>query len=121
MIANSNEYYTLVSDSVSSLCENSGRVQQSGDPVLPYLYFKELGQVTTIQDLEGNECEVLYSIEIQVFTNGTGALNKNTKIMKLADDCIIGLGFERIFGPQPFEQDDGIIQSICRYSKHIES
>lgn len=121
MIANSNKYYSLVKDAVSSLCQNSGRVMQRGTPQLPYLYFKELGQTTSIQNLDGEECQVLYTAEIQIYTNGTGALNKNEKIMEMADNEMTQQGFERIYGPQIVEQDDSIIQNIARYSKYIEA
>lgn len=89
--------YNRVKDAISSLCPNSGTVDQSGTPKFPYLQFVQMDNPTYkfTQDSDSKENHVNPMIQIDVYT--TDSLYNAKQILKLADTQMQSDGWERTF------------------------
>lgn len=123
MINKRNEIYSRVKESVKSLCTNTTQTYSATQSTFPCLFFKQSNNRVSDTNLEGDECAVTPIIQIEVFTNGSGALLDAEKIVGLADDEMRSMYFRRIFGPEPMDNlaDRNIARMVCRYSRMIGS
>ncbi len=89
--------YGRVKEAISSLCPNSGTVDQSTTPKFPYLQFVQMDNPTykPTQDSDSKENHVQPMIQIDVYS--TASLYNAKQILKLADTQMQSDGWERTF------------------------
>lgn len=86
----------------------------------PYssLYF--LGLPTDTATLEGDEGTVLATLQVSVYTTGQRALTQAYEIDEVSHETLTGLGYRRIYGPEPTDATDPSIKRLLsRYSRVI--
>ena len=95
--------------------KNSGTVSR-----FPYasLYFQGLpgGSYT----LTGEEGTVRPAVQIDIYTTGQKGLTQAYEIDELSHGAMLGMGYQRTYGPEPDQNDDpSINRLISRYSRVI--
>lgn len=84
----------------------------------PYAKLSLLGLPTTSSDLEGDECAVTPTVQIDIFTNGTKALSKAYDIDAVSHEAMVNMRFRRTYGPELTPNaDDSIKRLVSRYSR----
>lgn len=95
--------------------KNSGTVSK-----FPYasLYFQGLpGNTYT---LAGEEGTVRPAVQIDIYTNGQRGLTQAYEIDELSHSAMLGMGYQRTYGPEPDQNvDPSINRLISRYSRVI--
>ena len=123
MIDKSNQIFTRVKNSVSSLCSSASQTYMDTPPQFPHLYLQQADNSSSNDDLDNNENAVNTMIEITVYTTGTSKLTDGKKIHNLSDTEMRSMGFRRIFGPQQITNisDTSVCRLIARYTRIIGS
>lgn len=87
---------------------------------LPYATLMFLGLPTNSSDLEGAECSVVPTVQVSVYTKGQRALTQVYEIDAVSHETLTGLGYRRIYGPEPTDATDPSIKRLLsRYSRVI--
>lgn len=77
------------------------------------MFFNQIDNSSTADDLDNNENAVNTTVEITIYATGPTKLSTVKSIMKLADSRMRELGFRRIYGPTQITNVSDT--SICRY------
>lgn len=77
------------------------------------MFFNQIDNSSTADDLDNNENAVNTTVEITIYTKGETKLTTAKNIMKLADAKMRELGFRRMYGPVQITNVSDT--SICRY------
>lgn len=88
---------------------------------LPYSSCIFMGFPTSASDLEGDECAVTPTIQIDVYTNGQKALTEVYEIDEVSHKAMTSMGFRRTYGPELIknQSDTSIKRLSSRYSRVI--
>lgn len=123
MIDKSNYIYTQVKNAISPLCKETGQTFTEAPSAFPYMFFNQIDNSSTADDLENNENAVNTTVELTVYTTGNKKLTDAKNIMNLADTRMRELGFRRIYGPQQITNisDTNICRYLARYKRIIGS
>lgn len=77
-----------------------------------------LGNPTASADLTGNETSTSPSFQTDSFANGVGALSTAYEIDAVSHAAMVGMGFQRTYGPQEIKNIDSNIKRVTsRYSR----
>ena len=119
-----NKVYTLVKNAIgTTFLKDSSQTYQSTPPAFPSMFFNQIDNSSTADDLDNTENAVNTTIEITTYTNDTAKLTTAKKIHALADTQMRSMGFRRTFGPQQITNitDTSICRVIARYTRIIGS
>ena len=119
-----NKVYTLVKNAIgTTLLKDASQTYQSAPPAFPSMFFNQIDNSSTADDLDNTENAVNTTIEITTYTNDTAKLTTAKKIHALADTQMRSMGFRRTFGPQQITNitDTSICRVIARYTRIIGS
>ncbi|WP_066719906.1 hypothetical protein [Clostridium sp. Marseille-P299] len=121
MIDKSSIIFTKVKYAVASLCSSASTTYQDTPPNFPHLFFNQLDNPSTAEDMDNNENAVIPMIEITTYTKGDSSFNDGKKIHNLSDASMRSMGFKRTFGPQQVTNisDKTICRIIARYTRVI--
>jgi hypothetical protein len=105
MISIKNVQFTRVKSAISTLCPNSGTVEDSeSPPAFPYLLFvqKDNPIYRESQTFDSKENHVQPMIQIVAYTSkDNDTMYHCEQIFNAADTQMIADGWTRIFGPEP--------------------
>lgn len=90
---------------------------------LPYASCYFMGFPTSASDLEGDECAVTPTVQIDVYANGQKGVTEVYEIDEVSHRAMVGMGFRRTFGPELIKnlQNNNIKRLTSRYSRVIGS
>ena len=84
----------------------------------PYARMTVMGNPTADSNLDGDECATTLNVQCETFTSGQKAMSKAYDIDAVSHATMIGLGFQRTFGPELVENEEtNIKRIISRYSR----
>lgn len=84
----------------------------------PFARLIMLGNPTSGTDTEGNEVATKISFQTESFASGQRPLTKVYKIDSASHAAMVGMGFQRTYGPELIENADQKIKRIVsRYSR----
>lgn len=88
---------------------------------LPYASLYFIGFPTSTTDLEGDECAVTSTVQIDIYTNGQKALTEVYTIDEVSHKAMVSMGFRRTYGPEFIRNlsDTSIKRLSSRYSRII--
>lgn len=123
MIDKSNYLFTQVKNAISSLCKSASQTFIDAPSNLPHMFFNQIDNSSTADDLDNIENAVNTTVEITIYTTGNAKLTNAKNIMNLADTRMRELGFRRIYGPQQITNisDTSICRYLARYKRIIGS
>lgn len=83
----------------------------------PYMRMLYLGGTHNTGDLEGDECAITISFQIESFANGTKSLSKVYEIDDISHQSMVGMGFRRTYQNLVENADSTIKRVVSRYSR----
>lgn len=124
MIDRSNEIFTKVKTSVSSLCPNSTQTIGNSISKFPTTAIINMDSPEDPKSLTLNDFKeraIACNIEIRTFTTGTSKLQQGKKIQYLACDKLKTMGFSRTYGITEIENvaDTDVCVLISRHSRLV--
>jgi len=83
----------------------------------PYMRMLYMGGTHSEGDLEGDECAITISFQIECFANGSNALSKAYDLDDVSHKSMIGMGFRRTYQNLVENADSTIKRVVSRYSR----
>jgi hypothetical protein len=124
VIDRSNYLFTQIKNLYTATqLKDASQTYQSSPPVFPSMFFNQIGNDGTADDLDNTENAVNTTVEITFYDNSTTKLTTCKNLMATADTKMRSMGFRRVFGPQQITNiaDTTICRYIARYNRVIGS
>lgn len=104
---------------LSCYLKGSGTSYKATPAEFPYLYLRTLGQPTSASDLENHQKAVMADFEITIYT--TDYSSKARKLLELAGDIMMSMGFQLTTGPYEIENTagTGVHRWLARFSRTV--
>lgn len=83
----------------------------------PYMRMLYMGGTHNAGDLEGDECAITISFQIESFANGSKALSKVYDLDDISHRSMVGMGFRRTYQNLVENADSTIKRVVSRYSR----
>ena len=101
----------------------ASQTYQDTPPKFPAMFFNQIGNESTADDLSNNENAVNSTIEITFYATGATRLSTCKNLMSTTDTKMRSMGFRRIYGPAQITNaaDTTICRLIARYNRVIAS
>jgi len=122
VIDKSNYLFTQVKNALGTNIKGASQTYEASVPVdLPYMFFNQIGNEQTADDLSNNENAVNTTIEITFFASGASKLTTCKNLMAIADEKMRSMGFRRVYGPTQITNiaDTSICRYMARFSRVI--
>lgn len=121
MIDKANAVFTKVKNVLGTNIKGASQTFTAAPPDFPFMFFNQIDNPQTANDLNGNENAVSPTVEITIYTNDSAKLTTGKKVAVLVDTEMCSIGFRRTFGPQQVTNaaDTNICRLIARYTRVI--
>lgn len=88
-------------------------------PGFPCLFVNSLGEPTKGSDFQNNQCYITSTIELQSYSAESpgGSQTEARKIMGVAGDVMISMGYQLITGP--YQDNNGYFRTIARFRRVV--
>lgn len=105
-------------EAAKPICGKNYSMDMSKIPAtFPYMRMMYMGGITTRGDLEGDECAITISFQIECFANGQNSLSKVYQMDDASHKCMVGMGFRRTYQNLIENSDNKIKRVVSRYSR----
>lgn len=123
MIDRANAVFTKVKNALGTNIKDASQTFTASPSSFPFMFFNQIDNPQSANDLDGNENAVSPTVEITIYTNDSAKLTTGKKVMVLVDTEMCSMGFRRMFGPQQVTNaaDTSICRLIARYTRIIGS
>lgn len=99
-------------------CGKNYSMDMSNTPAsFPYMRMLYMGGVHRAGDLEGDECAITISVQIECFASGSKALSKVYDLDDASHKSMVGMGFRRTYQNLIENSDSTIKRVVSRYSR----
>ncbi len=122
MIDRSNYLFTQIKNLYTETqLPEASQTYQDTPPKFPAMFFNQLGNESTADDLSNNENAVNTTVEITFCATGATRLSTCKNLMSTADTKMRSMGFRRVFGPQQITNvaDTAICRLVARFNRVI--
>lgn len=99
--------------------KGSGTSYKATPAEFPYLYLRTLGQPTSASDLENHQKAIIADFEITIYT--TDSSSNARKLLYLAGDIMMSMGFKLTTGPYEIENvaGTGVYRWLAHFSRMV--
>lgn len=105
-------------EAAKPICGENYSMDMSKIPAtFPYMRMMYMGGITTRGDLEGDECAITISFQIECFASGSKALYKVYDLDDASHKSMVGMGFRRTYQNLIENSDSTIKRVVSRYSR----
>ena len=119
----SNYLFTQVKTALGTNIKDASQTYQDTPASFPYMFFNQIGNESTADDLDNSENAVNTTVEITFYATGATRLSTCKSLMAIADEKMRSMGFRRTFGPQQITNvaDTTICRYVARFNRVIGS
>ena len=119
----SNYLFTQVKTALGTNIKDASQTYQDTPASFPYMFFNQIGNESTADDLDNSDNAVNTTVEITFYATGATRLSTCKSLMATADEKMRSMGFRRIYGPKQITNisDTSICRYVARFSRVIGS